>query len=136
MTIWRDAVTTLQAAWTAALDDTCTIRTNTAGKGTYNPATRLYDATPTVIYTGVCLVRPRGAAATTFGQQQVELNDYDLYLPHDTTGILPDMQVTIDTTGTTSPLLAGTTLTVTEIAADTFNARLRLGCTLNRGGGT
>lgn len=135
MSVFRDAVAALTTQWLAAMDDTVTIRTNAAGTGTYNPVTRTYDGTASVIYTGQALVRPRGAAATEYGQAQIETIDYDVYVPGTVTGVIPDHQVTVDATGTTSPELEGGVLTVREIEADTFNARLRLGCEMNRGSG-
>lgn len=131
MSVWRDAVTALTAEWAGALEDTCTIVE--AAAGAYNPVTKTYGGTPTQVYSGACLVRPRGAASPQYGQQQVEVVDYDLYLPPTTTGIAPDQLVTINTTGTASPALAGQQLVVYEVEADTFNARLRVGCKLDLG---
>ena len=132
---FRDAVAGFAADWLAALDDTVTVRTNAAGQGVYDPVLRTYAGTGTVVYTGVALVRPTTARRTEYGGAQVELVDYDVYLPAGTTGLAPDQQLTVDTTGTASPLLAGQVMTVHVIEADTFNARIRLGCTLNRGAG-
>ena len=134
MTWVRAAVDRLATEWAAVLEDTVTI-TNPAAGRTYNPVTRSYSSTPSTIYTGAALVRPRGAASTDYGEQQVELIDYDVFLPPATTGIVPDQQLTVDTVGTTSPELAGQTMTVMDVEADSFNARLRVGCQLNRGGG-
>lgn len=136
---WRDAVALFEQLWTAALDDTCTINTNAQGAGNYSKATRSYDGTPTLVYTGACLFRPAGAGSTEWGEQLVELVDYDLYLPHDApVGLAPDQQVTVDAVGppTSSALLVGQVLTVRAVrAADSFNARTVLGLQLNRGGG-
>lgn len=136
MTWVRTAVDQLASHWAAVLEDTVTITTNSAGAGTYNPATRTYDGTPSTVYTGAALVRPRGGGSTQHGEQQVELVDYDIYLPPTASGIEPDQQLTVDTVATISPELAGQTMTVMEVEADSFNARLRVGCQLNRGGGS
>ncbi len=137
MTIFRDAEAALAAEWLAAMDDTCTVRTNAAGQGTYNPATRTYDGTPSTVYAGVCLVRPRGHTSTDRAEAQHEVVDYDVYLPPTATGLAPDQQLTVDTTASaTAPAdLVGAVLTVMEIGLDTYNARIRLGCTLDRGTG-
>lgn len=134
MTWVRTAVDRLAAEWAAVLEDTVTITDPATGR-TYNPVTRSYSSTPATVYTGVALVRPRGAGSTDYGEQQVELIDYDIYLPPTASGIKPDQQLTVDTVATTSPELAGQTMTVMDVEADSFNARLRVGCQLNRGGG-
>lgn len=136
---WRGAVAFFTGQWLAAMDDTITVVTNAAGKGTYNPATRLYDGTPSNVYgPAVALIRPRGASTPQVAEQQVLVDTYDVYVPDDATGFEPDQQLTVDAIGspTVSPLLAGLTMTVDEVEADSYNARIRLGCTLNRGGGS
>jgi hypothetical protein len=130
-----------QAQWSAALDDTCTIDTNAAGKGTYNTGTHTYDGTPTTIYgpAAACLFRPGGASSTQFAEKLVNLIEYELYLPHDAPATLaPDQQVTVNGIGspTVSGLLVGQVLTVIAVEkADSYNARTVLGLSLNRGGG-
>lgn len=135
---FRDFVADFAADFAAAMDDTVTVRTNAQGKGTYNPATRTYDGTPTVVAAGIAaLVRPRAAADVEYGEDQQVLVDYDVLMPPDTTGLLPGQQVTVDAVGTptAAPELVGATMTVHAVLADTFNARLIVECKLNRGGG-
>ncbi len=135
---WRSALPMFAAAFLAAMDDACTVDTNAAGKGTYNPATRQYDGTPANVYTGACLFRVAGEGSATYGEQQIETVDYDVLLPAGTTGLEPDQQVTVTTINAPSgvPLLDGQVLTVRAVNVDTYEARVVLGCTLNRGGGT
>ncbi len=136
MSVFRTGVAFFQTQWNNVLDDTCTIRSVAQGTGTYNKTTNTYDGTASTIYSGACLVRPVGATDTDHGQEQVELVDYNVFVPSDTIGLEPRQQITVDTIGTPtlSPLLAGQVLTVHEVEADSFNARVRLGCVLNRGG--
>lgn len=137
MTWTRDAATSLRAEWLTVMDDTCTIRTNTQGQGTYSKITRTYDATPSVVYTGQCLVRERGHSSADYGEAQQELVEYDLYLPGTVTGLVPDLQVTVDSINSdlVPTDLQGQVLTVLEVGLDTWNARIRLGCKLSRGAG-
>ena len=75
---WRSALPVFAAAFLAAMDDACTVDSNAAGKGVYNPATRQYDGTPSNVYTGACLFRIAGEGSATYGEQQIETVDYDL----------------------------------------------------------
>lgn len=135
MTVFRDAVPFFQTQWTNVLEDTVTIRTNAASSGTYTKGTG-YDGTASTVYSGAGLVRPAGFGSEDFGQEQIETVDYHVYLPHGTTGIVSDMQVTVDAVGDTlNADLLTKTLTVMEIGSDSFNARIRLGCVMDRGSG-
>lgn len=134
MSVFRSAVPFFTAEWLAVLEDTVTVRTNAASVGYVKGVG--YSGTPSIVYTGAALVRPRSDSSTEFGQEQVETVDYDVYVPSTASGFEPDMQVTVDAIGDTlNAEILTRVLTVFEIESDSFNARIRLGCVMNRGSG-
>lgn len=135
MSIWTDAVPFFRTQFDAAMVDTCTVAAVT-DRGTFNPATGRYSSpSGSDIYSGQCLIRPD----QTFEDREradaeVVVGRYTIIVPHDTVGIQPDDQVTVDTC-TLDPGLVGEILTIREVGYDSHIARRVLSCELNLGRG-
>lgn len=137
MSIFTEAVPFFRTQYAAALADICTIRRGT-GRGTFNTGTGAYDAppAPTVVYTGACLARPSSSEALQEdrGQEAIQVVPYDIFLPDTVDTVEHDDEVTMDTT--LDGQLTGEVLLVVNVVRDSYDARRKLECELNLGGGS
>ena len=122
--------------WTDRLVDACTIARLTA-RGAINSTTLVYDSpTNPQQYTGACLIRARPIAPipTEFGQQSETRVEYDVYLPHTATGILPDDLITV-TASVTDAEMMGKVLKVVSVSVDSYRVKTHIKAELNIGTG-
>lgn len=136
MSIASSSVAFFRTRWADALVDTCTI--NRRAAGTLNTTTGVIAVgADTEKYSGVCLVRPASSVARTptYGEEQISVLRYHVFVPYTVTDVEPDDQIVLDTV-TYDSALEGQTLRVVAIEGDSYNTKRRLICELNLGGGS
>lgn len=136
MSIASSSVGFFRTRWADALVDTCTI--NRREGGALNPSTGvLTDGPDTAKFSGACLVRPASSVARipVFGDEQVNVLRYHVFVPYTVTDVEPDDRVVLDSV-TYDSALEGQTLRVVAIEGDSYNTKRRLICELNLGGGS
>lgn len=133
MSIFRDTAVFLRTQFVDAMEDSATIRK--PGQG-WNTSTNTYETSPAQTYTGACLLRPMGETDRDFAEELAQVSTHILIVPHDAGPLGPDEEITIDSIGgALNPQLVGAKLTIRGIRQDSYNARQRIYCELNRGGG-
>jgi len=135
MTLPSSAVATFRTHWAARFVDTVTV-TRTTGRGVINETTGAYDnPTVTTLYTGSALIRPVSDEKTSdYGGEQVTTMLIDVFVPHDTDGLLVDDVVTVDASVYDDDL-TGTVGRVVGVDRDTYHTRQRIRCLVNLGSG-
>ena len=129
MSIPTDVAAFFRGQWATRLVDTCHIKRSNGStmNATTGVVTDTYDdqygteATP-----AACLIRPRTASDTDAGEQQTELYDYYVRIPHTVTDIAAGDIV--DITSTNDGYLTGLSFEVREVHGDTYHHVRILGC--------
>jgi hypothetical protein len=106
------------------MTDACVVKRKTGE--TFNDTTGEYTPTYTTIYTGACWVRPLAASEATFGQEQVGLRGYPVYIPYTVTTVQKGDLV--DITSATDSFLTGKQFVVTNVSGDTYVTKRKLDC--------
>lgn len=134
MSIVTDHLTFFRTRWATRLVDTCTI--NRRAAGTLNTTTGVIAAgADAEQYSGVCLIRPASRSQKDYGQEQIGVVLYEVFVPYTVTGIEPDDQVVLGTVNYDAELQAET-LRVVSVEGDSYNTIRRLVCAHNLGGGS
>lgn len=138
MTLIDTAVAALRSRWATRFVEECAI-SRRGSLGTMNPATLEYDSRVDVaVYSGACLIRPMSdqAALEAFGEQQVAVAGYLVFLPYDHGATIRYGDTVVKTAPpTTGDVdLVGKELYVEHVEHDAYQTRAKLVCRYNAGG--
>jgi Family of unknown function (DUF6093) len=112
----------------ARMTDACVITTN--GAPVWNPATEVYDETPTTVYSGKCRVKmPRSMAIEPdAGETTGVVIRPEVHIPADVLDVAVGQTITVSSP-VFNPTLEGVVFRVTSLFRDSQATAQRLECT-------